>query len=339
MGVKLGDLVVKRSLADGELNGWKVGLDAYNVFYQFVSSIRTREGHPLTNSEGRVVSHLKGILSRTSNMIEEGIRPVYIFDGVPHELKKGTLDLRRERKAKAQKEWEEALDKGDLALAKTKAQQTTKLTDDMIEDSKHLLDLMGVPYIVPPGEGEGQASYMCRKGVIDGVGSQDFDTLLFGCPNLIRNLALSGKRKLPGKKVWVNVDREMISLDDTLSELDLTRAQLVDMAILIGTDFNEGIRGLGPKKSLKLIREFGDLESAAKADRIPLLEWEEVRRIFLDPEVTDDYSLEWRPPDEDGLLDFLVNEMEFGRSGVERSLELLKSNIGSTSQSSLDSFF
>ncbi|MFO8050673.1 MAG: flap endonuclease-1 [Thermoplasmatota archaeon] len=339
MGVKLGDLVKKRSIAEGELKGWTIGLDAYNIFYQFVSSIRTREGHLLTNEEGRVVSHLKGILTRTSNMIEEGIRPVYIFDGKPHELKKGTLDLRKERKEKARKEWEDALEKGDMEVAKKKAQQTSRLTDEMIDDSKRLLDLMGIPYIISPGEGEAQASYMCRKKNIDAVSSQDFDTLLFGCPLLIRNLAISGKRKLPGRKIWINVEREIIDLEETLTSLSLTREQLVDMAILMGTDFNEGVKGIGPKKALKLISEYGDLENAAKADRIPLLEWSEVRNIFLDPDITDDYEISWSAPREEELIDYLVEEMDFGRSGVMRSIRLMKVEDDCPSQSSLDSFF
>lgn len=339
MGVKLGDLVLKRSLAEGEMNGWKIGIDAYNLFYQFISSIRTRDGYPLTNENGRVISHLKGILSRTSYLIDKGIRPVYIFDGKPHELKKGTLELRRQKKVKAQKEWEEALERGDLAAARTKAQQTSRITDEIISDAKRLLELMGVPYIIAPGEGEGQASYMCGKGVIDAVSSQDYDTLLFGSPILIRNLALSGKRKLPGKRVWVNVDRELISLEDTLSSLSLTRSQLVDLAILVGTDFNAGVNGLGPKRSLHLISKYGSLENAAKADRIPLLEWDEVRRIFLEPDVTDEFHLIWNPPMENELRSFLVDEMGFGSSGVDRSLEQMASARNGEAQSSLDAFF
>jgi len=339
MGIKLGDIVIKRELGDNELSGRIVAMDAFNILYQFVASIRTPEGFPLTDSNGNVVSHLKGIFNRTSNFIEAGIRPVFIFDGKPHELKKGTLKLRRERKEKAQKEWESALEAGDLEKARTKAQQTSKLTDDMISDTIRLLDLMGVECIQAPGEGEAQASYMALKGDAYGASSQDFDSLLFGCPRLIRNLAISGRRKLPGKRVWVNVSPELIDLANSLEDLNITREQLIDMAIMIGTDFNEGVKGIGPKKALSLITKYGNLEKVVKEKRIPLLEWERVREIFLEPEVTDDYSLISGSLDREGLFKFLVDEREFREDGVQKTLDLLTKEVRTKAQSSLDSFF
>ncbi|MFW3146143.1 MAG: flap endonuclease-1 [Thermoplasmatota archaeon] len=339
MGIKLGELVQKRSIAASELKGKKIAMDAYNILYQFLSSIRTPDGFPLTNGDGRIVSHLKGCFNRTSSMISEGIEPIFIFDGIPHELKKGTLELRRERKKKAQSEWEAALEAGDLERARTKAQQTSRLTDEMVDDTKKLLDTMGLPWIQAPGEGEAQASYMCSKGDVYCASSQDFDSLLFGCPRLVRNLAVSGRRKLPGRREWVSVEPEMIFLEETLQSLSLSREQLVDMAILMGTDFNEGVKGIGPKKALSLIREYGSLEEAARVDRIPLLEMEEVRRIFLDPDVTDDYSLAKGRVDREAVISLLVDEMQFGREGVEKTLNQLGSMRDTGSQSSLDSFF
>ncbi|MGA1848989.1 MAG: flap endonuclease-1 [Thermoplasmatota archaeon] len=339
MGVKLGDLVVKRAIGEGELSGKVIGMDAYNILYQFTASIRTPEGFPLTNSKGVVVSHLKGLFSRTASLISEGIRPVYIFDGKPHELKRGTLDLRRERKERAQKEWETALEEGDLEKARTKAQQTSRLTDEMVDDSKRLLGLMGVPCIQAPGEGEAQASHMARSGIFYGASSQDFDSLLFGCPRLIRNLALTGRRKLPGKRAWVNVEPEMIELQATLENLGITREQLVDMAILVGTDFNEGVRGIGPKRSLAMIREFKSLEVLAREKRIPLLEWEEIREIFLHPDISEGVEIVFGEPDTQGIMDMLVEEMEFSTPGVEKTLQQLGSRSEAPAQVSLDAFF
>lgn len=339
MGIKLGDLVVKRELGEKELSGRTIAMDAYNVLYQFVASIRTPEGFPLTDSRGNVVSHLKGLFSRTSSLLSEDVDPIYIFDGKPHELKKGTLELRRERKEKAQQEWERALEVGDLDRARTKAQQTSRLTDEMVKDAKHLLDLMGVTWIQAPGEGEAQASHMADKGDVYGASSQDFDSLLFGCPRLIRNLAVSGRRKLPGRKIWVNVQPEVIDLEATLNDLSLSREQLIDMAIMMGTDFNEGVKGIGPKRALSLISEFGSLEVIVKQKRIPLLEWEEVRNIFLHPEVTDEYSLEKGTMDRDAIIEFLVDEREFGQKGVEKTIDQIANEVRSGSQSSLDAFF
>lgn len=339
MGIKLGDIVTKRELADGELSSRRIAFDSYNMLYQFISSIRTPEGHPLTNKDGVVISHLKGIFSRTANLISDGVKPVFIFDGKPHELKRGTLDLRKERKVKAQKEWEEALERGDMAAARTKAMQTSHLTDEMVENSMRLLELMGLPYMIAPSDGEAQASYLCSKGEVYGASSQDFDSLLFGCPLLIRNLGVSGRRKLPQRKAWVNVDTEVISLEDTLNSLQIDRKQLVDMAILMGTDFNEGVKGIGPKKALKLVREFGDIETITKEKRIPLVEFQQVRDIFLEPDVTDDFNIEFREPDNDGLISFLVDELDFSRGSVERTLGLLDRGDHAGNQSSLDSFF
>ncbi|MGA1792635.1 MAG: flap endonuclease-1 [Thermoplasmatota archaeon] len=339
MGVKLGDLVVKRAIREGELEGKVVGMDAYNILYQFVASIRTPEGFPLTDSSGNVVSHLKGLFNRTSSLVSDGVRPVFIFDGKPHELKKGTLELRRERKEKARMDWEKALEEGDLETARTKAQQTSRLSDEMVDDAKRLLDLMGMPWIQAPGEGEAQASYMAGKGDVYGASSQDFDSLLFGCPLLIRNLAVTGRRKLPGKRVWINVEPEVVDLTGTLTDLGISREQLIDMAIMMGTDFNEGVKGIGPKKALALITEYGSLEQVAKEKRIPLLEWDQVRSIFMKPLVTDDYSLDFGESDRDALISFLVDEREFGRAGVEKTLDQMGSFTKSPSQSSLDAFF
>jgi len=281
---------------------------------------------------------MKGLFSRTTHFISLGVKPVYIFDGIPHKLKRGTLDLRRERKERAQKEWEKALEEGDLQRARTKAQQTSRITDVMIEDSVRLLELMGVPVIMAPGEGEAQASYMTGMGDVYGTASQDFDSLLFGSTLLFRNLGVTGRRKLPGRKAWVSVSPEVISLPQTLSDLGISREQLVDMAILLGTDFNDGVKGIGPKRSLSLIKELGDLETASKEKRIPLLEWDEIREIFLNPIVTTDYQLAWNRPDTDKIKEFLVGELEFGSAGVDRNISLIQEVSQKSSQISLDSF-
>lgn len=339
MGIKLGDLVEKRDLAEGELSGRKVAFDTYNMLYQFLSSIRTPEGHPLSTEDGTIISHLKGIFSRTTNLISDGIDPVFVFDGIPHELKKGTLDIRRERKVKARKEWESALERGDLETARSKAMQTSHLTDEMVDQVKRLLDMMGIPYLTAPADGEAQASYMCGKGDVYCISSQDFDSILFGCPLLVRNLGVTGRRKLPGSRAWVSVNPEMISTEETLASLGITREQLVDMAIMIGTDFNQGVKGIGPKTALKLIKEFKDLETITKEKRIPLLEFEEIRTIFLKPDVTDDYSTLNSTLDEDGIRDFLVEELGFGSAGVERNLKMLSRKRETFSQPTLDKFF
>lgn len=325
MGVDLGELFKKEPCSFQDLSGRIIAIDAHNVLHQFLAIIRQRDGTPLKDAQGRITSHLSGLLHRTANLIEAKIKPVYVFDGVPHYLKARTLAQRRERKEQAEKAWKEALEKGDLETAKVKAQQTSRVTGEIISQSKELLDALGIPYLQAPSEGEAQASYMVKKGDAYAVGSQDFDCLLFGCPLLIRNLTSSERRKLPQKKAYTAVHPEIIKLLPGLRTLEITQEQIVDIALLIGTDFNEGVKGYGPKKSLQLIKNTCTLEKALETMNAPELpsvqEIQEIRDIFLHPNVTDTYSFQWKSPDKDKVLHILCEEHQFSRERVEPILE------------------
>ena len=343
MGVDLGNLFIKEPCAFEDFKDRVVALDGYNILHQFLSSIRQRDGTPLKDSQGRITSHLSGLLYRTGNMVAAKIRPVYVFDGVPHPFKARTIQQRRERKEQAEKEWKEALEKGDLEKAKTKAQQTSRVTTEIVEQSKQLLNALGIPYIQAPSEGEAQASYLVRKKEAFAVGSQDFDCLLFGAPLLVRNLTSSEKRKLPNKQAYTTVHPERIRLEPGLQKLGISREQLVDIAILIGTDFNDGIRGYGPKKSLKIIQEKGTIENAF--DSIPEIErnftLEEiaiVRKIFLEPTITKEYSLQWSKPDASAVIHLLCDDHQFSRDRVESVLENFSSITQATKQKNLFDF-
>jgi flap endonuclease-1 len=316
-----------------------VAIDAYNTIYQFLSSIRTPDGSPLQDSQGLPTSHLTGLLSRTSRLVTVGIKPVFVFDGKPPELKEETLKKRAERKTKAYKEWQAALEVGDMETAKIKAQQTSKLTRDMVEESKTLLDYLGIPHIQAISEGESQASYMVQKGDVWAAASQDFDSLLFGSPKLVRNLTFSGRRKLPRQNKYVTIDPEVIKLDVTLQNLGITREQLVDIGILIGTDFNEGIKGIGPKKALKLIQDLGNLETVINKKELELPYYENIRKIFLEPDITDDYEIKWQSVQESKVLELLVEDHDFSKERVESNLDKFKQFQASISQQSLDKWF
>lgn len=325
MGVDLGDLFKKEQCTYKDFRDRIVVIDAYNVLHQFLSIIRSRDGTPLKDSHGNITSHLSGLLYRTANLIEAKIRPVYVFDGKPHPLKARVIEQRKQRRLQAEKAWKEALEKGDIETAKKKAQQTSRVTDEIVEQSKELLDALGTPYVQAPSEGESQASYMVKKGDAYAVGSQDFDCLLFGSPLLIRNLTSSGRRKLPNKKAYVKVTPELIRLKPGLSSLNILQKQLIDMAILIGTDFNEGIKGYGPKKSLNLIKKAGNVENALAligGEDIPTIEEiKEIRKIFLKPKVTDEYVLSWSKPDNEAVLQILCDRHQFTRERMEPVLE------------------
>ncbi|HIH00017.1 MAG TPA: flap endonuclease-1 [Thermoplasmata archaeon] len=343
MGVDLGELFSKEPCGFDDFRDRIIALDGYNILHQFLSSIRQRDGTPLKDAQGRITSHLSGLLYRTANMVAAKIRPVYIFDGAPHPFKARTIQQRRERKEQAERDWKEALEKGDLERAKSKAQQTSRVTPEIIDQSKQLLDALGIPYIQAPSEGEAQASYMVRKGDAFAVGSQDFDCLLFNAPILIRNLTSSEKRKLPNKQAYTTVHPERIRLDPGLQKLSITREQLVDIAILIGTDFNDGMKGYGPKKSLKLLQEKGNLENAldsiAETElNLTIDEVTTVRRIFLEPTITTEYSLQWSKPDPSAVVRLLCDEHQFSKERVEPILEHFSSLNQQTKQKNLFDF-
>lgn len=336
MGVDLADLVTAAPRTLEDLRGRSVAVDAFNTLYQFLSVIRQPDGTPLMDRQGRVTSHLSGIVYRTTNLLATGIRPAFVFDGRPPQLKSRTIEARGEVKRKAQLEWQDALEKGDLPRARTKAMQTSRLTREMVEQSKRLLELLGVPWVQAPSEGEAQAAHMARKGDAWAAASQDYDSFLFGAPVLLRNLALSGKRKLPRKDVYVDVVPEQLELDTTLEALGLTRPQLVDIGILLGTDFNEGVPGVGPKKALILLKKHGSLEPALRAIGADVEGIEGLRGIFLNPEVTESYALEWRDPEVEGVRRMLVHEHDFSPDRIDAALQKLLEARKKSGQKSLN---
>ncbi len=333
MGVDLRDLVPKTVVNLQDLSGKSIAIDAFNAIYQFLSIIRQPDGTPLQDRSGKVTSHLSGLLYRTSNLVEMGIKPIYVFDGVPPVLKTAEIERRKQIKVEAAVQYQKAVAKGDTPKMRMFAQATTSLKDYMKSDAMKLLDLMGVPWIRAPSEGEAQAAHMTRRGDTDYCASQDYDSLLFGAPMLLRNVTISGRRKLPSKNIYVDIVPEVISLDATLKETGITYEQLVDVGILIGTDFNpNGIRGLGPKTALKLIKQHGTLENAlphiknASFPHPP----ESIREVFLHPQVTDNYKCGWREPNLDGIVDFLVREKDFSEDRVRKALE--KMQAGATKE-------
>jgi len=332
LGVDFGDLVVRRALTLEELRGRSIAVDGYNALYQFLTVIRQPDGTPLMDSHGRVTSHLSGVFYRTINLLEMGVKPVYVFDGRPPEIKEMEVARRKALREEAVRKYEEALQRGDLKAARTYASQSARLREEMVDEVKNLLDAMGVPWIQAPSEGEAQAAYLAIKGDVWASASQDYDSLLYGAPKLVRNLTISGRRRLPKSEKYVEVVPELVLLGEVLRSLGLTREQLIDLAILIGTDYNpDGVKGIGPKRAYILIKKHGSLENVLKyLPEIQIPSLQSIREIFLKPTVNIDYVVRWRPIDRSKVLEILVEEHDFSRERVEKAVDRVEAALRKT---------
>ena len=322
MGVKIKDIIEPENITFKDLEGRTIAIDAFNTIYQFLSSIRQRDGTPLLDRDGNVTSHLSGLLYRNASIIEKGIKPIYVFDGAAPKEKSETQDARRQVREEAREKWKEALREGDIYTARKYAIRSSKMTPYIIESSKELLTLMGIPYIEAKGEGEAQAAYMVKKGDAWAVASQDYDCLLFGSRRVIRNLTNSSKRSL-----------EYYELRKVLAQLNITREQLIDMSLLIGTDFNDGIKGIGSKTALKLAKK-GQLEEKIK--ELPD-DVDNLRNIFLNHEVNKDYKIKWSKVDHAKINEFMCEKHGFSPARLENSIKKLKTL--NTGQKSLEAWF
>ena len=348
MGTKINELTkdVKKAITFENLFNKKIAIDAFNTMYQFLAIIRQRDGTPLKDYDGNVTSHLSGLFYRTINFLESEIKPIYVFDGVPSQLKMETIQERREIKKEAKKKMIKAQEAEDFEEARKYAQQTSKLTSEMIEEGKKLIDYLGVPVVQARSEGEAQSAYMVEQGDAWGIASQDYDTLLFGGKRLIRNFAVKRSKKV--KDTTVTLDIEYINLSKFLDSLKISQEQLIDMGILIGTDFYPGIKGIGQHKAYDLIKEYKTLDNILKQKvsigkkeiEIEPEIIEQVRNIFLNPNVEKEYQKpKWKNVKYEKVEELLIEEHNFSTQRVKNALGRLKKLKRNSKQTSLDTFF
>ncbi|MHA1730525.1 MAG: flap endonuclease-1 [Promethearchaeota archaeon] len=367
MGVKLRELLVPKTGSGGgspdnrgaggemvrfitieNLRGKTLAVDARNWLYQFLATIRGPDGRPFTNPRGDVTSHLIGLFYRNINFIERDLKPIYVFDGSPLALKKKTLEKRRQVKQEATEKMVEAQLSGDFETARKHASATSKITKDMTKEAKDLLVALGLPVVQALHDGEALAAYMVAKGDVWAVASQDYDTFLFGAERLVRNLNIAQSRRVGTTYLATRI--EWYSLQSVLSGLGLTREQLVDVGILVGTDFHDGVPKVGPKTAYRLVKEHGSARAVIEADvvvrkvrvrdHLDLETYEKIRRIFLEPNVTDDYrgKLRWRRPDLARVREILVDRNDFDPQRVDASLRKLRKKVASGRQETMDAF-
>jgi flap endonuclease-1 len=325
LGVLLTPILKRVQTSFKALYGKSFAVDASIELHQFLALIRKPDGSLFTDPKGRVTSHLIGLLTRTSRLVTDyKLRPFFVFDGRPNPLKRATIEARRKVQRKAQTEYVQAIAAKDYSRAWSKVVMTGRVTGEILADAKRLLSLMGIPWLEALEDGEAQASYMAAKGDVWAVGSKDYDCLLFGAPILARYLTLTGREYLPSKKTSRPLIPELVNLAENLEALGISREQLVDLALLVGTDFNEGVMGIGPKKGLALIRKYGAAEKFPEEIRSELPDdLDKVRNIFLHPRVLENYSSRRERPNPDGIIEFLCEERAFSRDRVQKVADRL----------------
>jgi len=323
MGVNLKEIIIRHPITIQELANKTLIVDGYNMLYQFLSTIRARDGNLLTDHHGHVTSHLIGLFSRVTNLMQKGIKLAFVFDGEAPKLKHKELAKRAELKKEAEKKCEEALATEDIESMQKYAARTSRLTKDMVAQAKELLTNLGIPCIQAPSEGEAQAAYMVKQGQGWVVSSQDYDSLVYGATRLIQNLSIEGRRKIPGKLAYTTVEPTLIDLQENLNALGINQEKLIWLAILVGTDYAPGgVKGIGPKKGLKLVKEHKNAEELFTALK-PDFNWQEVLETFQKMPVTDKYELKWNPVDRKKVYHFLVEQHDFGAERVEKTLDAI----------------
>jgi flap endonuclease-1 len=340
MGLNLKELVVREKTTLETFSSKVIAVDAYNAIYQFLASIRGPDGLQLSDSEGRITSHLSGLLYRNINFLSLGIKPVYVFDGKPPSLKTAEIERRKQIKKDATLKYEKAIAEGNMEDARKFAQQTTSMKDGMVKESKQILSYFGIPYIDAPSEGEATAAHLTNTGQAYASASQDFDSILCGAKRLIRNFTNSGRRKIPNRNTYVEIEPEIIETQKTLDSLGITREQLVDVGILIGTDFNpNGFDRIGPKTALKMIKQHLRLEDIPQIqEQLQEIDYEQIRKIFLNPVVADVDEIVFGSVDYEGMTNYLVKERSFSEDRIQSSLNRLKKALEKKSHN-LDQWF
>ena len=331
MGLNIKDIIPRKEIEISDLKGKILCVDAFNILYQFLSTIRQQDGTPLMDNKKRVTSHLSGIFYRNVNLLSEGLKLVYVFDGEPPELKGKTHKNRSESREVAKGKYEKARQSEDISGMRKYSSQFVRLEDNMIKESKELLQAMGIPVVQAPSEGESEAAYLCKiKEEVYASASQDYDSLLFGAPKLIRNLTLARKRKTFSG--WIEVKPEIIELERVLNLLEINLDQLICLGILIGTDYNpKGIPGIGQKRALQIVQKYKQpvlifesveeqIYSLPEEDRF---DWKEVFRLFHQPDVVS-ADFEFGKIDEDKIKEILVGEHDFSEDRIEKQLDKLR---------------
>jgi len=318
--------------------GRKVAIDASMSLYQFLIAVRQEGGAQLTSADGETTSHLMGMFYRTIRMCDNGIKPVYVFDGKPPQMKAGELEKRKEKRDEAQAALDKAKEAGDVEEVDKQSRRLVKVTKEHVEECKTLLKHMGVPYVDAPCEAEAQCAELVKGGKVYAAGTEDMDALTFGTSILLRHLTFSEARKMPIKEFHLPVVLEGFEMDQDM---------FVDLCILLGCDYVDKIKGIGPKKAIELVKKYKNietiLENIDQTKYPPPEDWlfTEARRLFKEPEVTpaSEIELKWEKPNEEALIAYMCGEKGFSEDRIRSGCKKLEKSRGGATQGRLDSFF
>eukprot|EP00917_Polyrhabdina_sp_WS-2016_P022266 GHVP01048326.1.p1 GENE.GHVP01048326.1~~GHVP01048326.1.p1 ORF type:complete len:351 (-),score=71.57 GHVP01048326.1:953-2005(-) len=323
----------------GSLHGREIAIDVSMCLYQYLVSVRSN-GFSLTTETGDTTSHIVGLFYRSIRLLEEGVKPVFVFDGKAPEMKAGELAKRKSTKQDALTKQDQAKEEGDMDEMIKQAKRSVRVTQKHADDIKKLFGLMGIPFIQAPGEAEAQCTEMCKMGLVYGVASEDMDTLSFGSPILIKYLTLSEARKIPITE---------IRLSSVLKGLEMTEDEFIDFCILLGCDYCTGLKGIGPTKAFQLIKKYNSIEKIIEnidERHKPDEDWpyKEARHIIKNPDVIKDIEelkshLIWKQCNKVELEKYLVKECGFGQERFDSGMNRIDKAVKKGKQVRLDKFF
>ena len=315
----LRDVAAIEDVSFDSLSGSVVAVDAHNWLYRYLTTtVKFTADSVYTTADGEEVANLVGVVQGLPKFFEHDVTPVLVFDGGVTDLKSDEVERRREQREQAEERRKEAEEAGEAVEAARLDARTQRLTDTIHETTRGLLDRLDVPYIEAPAEGEAQCAHMAAAGDVDYAGSEDYDTMVFGAPRTLRQLTSKG-------------DPELMDLGKTLEKHEITYEQLVDVALLMGTDFNEGVSGYGPKTAVTAIKEHGDIWGVMEADDVYVENADRIRELFFDPPVTDEYEIDFDvDPDIDAAKRYVTEEWQVDADEVERGFERIEESLVQT---------
>jgi flap endonuclease-1 len=344
MGVNLKDILVRKEVSIPQLAGKNLVVDGNNMLYQFLATIRQADGTPLKDSHGNITSHLNGLFHRTTKLMHYGIKPAFVFDGEAPELKRAERERRAGLKKDAQERYDTAKKEGDIDAMKKYGMRTSRLTREMIAEAVELINALGLPVVMAPSEGEAQAAFMVKNGDIYAEISQDYDCLLFGVPRMVQNLTITERKKKKDRLAYETVKPCMLELEENLKHIGISREQLIALGMLVGTDYDVGgIKGIGPKKALDLVKRHGEdfkaMFTEVKWDDNFSYPWTEVFNLFMNMPVKKDYRLQWDAFDQDNVMAILCDKHDFSNIRVQETLRKLDESQAQLAQKGLGDFF